>query len=346
MSRAPHVALESSSRRAALALACSPTTLAPGRATVVQRARGTQTRRGGAVEAAGVRRVLSGSRWTRRCWRTFSSAALLGRGGMAAARAPIDLSDLDPFAVSPAKAAPVPVAARARSPVVVHGPADPLSGFASTSAARRPSPAPTPSTTPLLPDFAPVPQSPPRGIRRPTRRLSSSSNVPTVAQTVGSAADFVAAFKASSPPASETLARIRRTSGNAGHARDAFQSGGDGAATRAAPERGASADGLAASFDTFMHAAKPVVSSIRDKFAGITFDDNPYATEPPAAPVSFSGAPGYAGQRIEASRRPTKAMSYDVDEASRPPIELHGVREGLRSSMDEDLAEAVRSAAW
>ena len=257
--------------------------------------------------------------------------------GMAGARAPIDLSDLDPFAVAPAKPAPAPLLARARSPVVVHGPADPLSAFTATSGSQRHSPAPPPSSAPLLPDFAPAPRSPPRGIRRPTRRLSSSSTVPTVAQTVGSAADFVAAFKASSPPASDTLARIRRTSEHSVSARDVFQ---NGAAARSGRERGPSMDGLAASFEDMMHAARPVVSSVRQAFAGISFDDDPYASKP-APPPSFSGAPGFAGQRIEASRRPTKAASFDVDEP-RPPVELHGVREGLRSSLDEDLAEAVR----
>lgn len=258
----------------------------------------------------------------------------------------VDISDLDPFAVAPTKPAPAPLAppSRARSPVIVHGQggADPLSmAFASSpssSRARSPVASTSAAPAPLLPDFAP-----PRGVaRRPTRRLSSSSTVPIVSASTGSAADFVAAFKpSSSPPASATLARIRRTSENGTvAARSASHPGSNGAT--AGRERGPSFEGITASFDEIVHAARPVVSSIRDAFAGITFDDDPYAVKPAHPPPSFSGAPGYAGQRIEASRRPTKAASYDIVDEPRPPVELAGVREGLQSSLDEDLAEAVR----
>ena len=128
--------------------------------------------------------------------------------------------------------------------------------------------------------------------------------------------------------------------------RDVFHSAsnGHGAAAVAERARGPSFEGITASFDEIVHAARPVVSSIRDAFAGISFDDDPYAAKPAHPPPSFSGAPGYAGQRIEASRRPTKATSFDIVDEPRPPVELEGVREGLRSSLDEDLAEAVRRA--
>ena len=282
-----------------------------------------------------------------------------------------ELADLDPFAVDvPSNAnlrtTPNPTP-RPNSPLIVEGTDHPLSSAPGVDSHidqvprpshRTPSPLahnvnwtsswplerpPTHRPSPLSHSPASVDAefpAPPSDVHnRPLpRRLSTSPQ--RIAEP--EASPTFAVFRAShSPPARSSLEHARRTSI-------------DQVRTLEQARRRQSSASTDSDFSEWVSAPTPVnpaaaaVAALRGTFAkqralslppsrpslGSVFDDDPQ-------PVFFPGAPGYAGQRVE-NLRSRSEFDFDPAKDGQPPnLVLLGARAGLKTALNEDLAEGA-----